>query len=260
MKSNREQIAGLEKQKTALEEKFPDLATSSTPGGPPPATLVSEKTRLEEMEAKMESLKAHQANVQAEIKRLAEVGTQISDLERNQELEIANYKYFKATLEKARIDEALDPSKMPNISTVQRPSPPTRVFGKRDKIVGFLAAGGLGLAIAIVLLSELFLNQTVKRPLELEKRLGTRLLVSIPYNDAKSSFRLPWKRKSSESALVVKENGSSALAPWEPGHFIRPFTDAIRDRIGLYFELNRMTHKPKLVGVTSFAKGQGRRL
>ena len=35
-----------------------------------------------------------------------------------------NYKYFAASLEKARVDEALDPSKMPDISAVQRPSPP----------------------------------------------------------------------------------------------------------------------------------------
>ena len=51
----------------------------------------------------------------------------------------ANYKYFAASLEKARIDEALDPSKMPNISAVQRPSPPGLETKKRDKIA--LATG-----------------------------------------------------------------------------------------------------------------------
>jgi Mrp family chromosome partitioning ATPase len=47
------------------------------------------------------------------------------------------------------------------------------------------------------------------------------------------------------------------LAPWEPGHFIRPYCDAIRDRLGLYFELNHLTHKPKLVGVTGFSEEAG---
>jgi Mrp family chromosome partitioning ATPase len=47
------------------------------------------------------------------------------------------------------------------------------------------------------------------------------------------------------------------LAPWEAGHFIRPYCDAIRDRLGLYFELNHLTHKPKLVGVTGFAEEAG---
>ena len=48
----------------------------------------------------------------------------MEELERKREMDEANYKYFAASLEKARVDEALDPSKMPNISAVQRPSPP----------------------------------------------------------------------------------------------------------------------------------------
>jgi polysaccharide biosynthesis transport protein len=47
------------------------------------------------------------------------------------------------------------------------------------------------------------------------------------------------------------------LAPWEAGHFIRPYCDAIRDRLGLYFELNHLTHKPKLVGVTGTSEDGG---
>ena len=47
------------------------------------------------------------------------------------------------------------------------------------------------------------------------------------------------------------------LAPWDAGHFIRKYSEAIRDRIGLYFELHQLTHKPKLVGVTSFSSGAG---
>jgi Mrp family chromosome partitioning ATPase len=47
------------------------------------------------------------------------------------------------------------------------------------------------------------------------------------------------------------------LAPWEANHFIRPYCDAIRDRLGLYFELNHFTHKPKLVGVASFSEEAG---
>jgi uncharacterized protein involved in exopolysaccharide biosynthesis/Mrp family chromosome partitioning ATPase len=257
VKLNREQIIDLEKQKADLEEKFPDLATSGQPGTSPPASLNAEKARLEDMEARTETLRAHKANIQNEVKKLAEVGSQIADLERNQELEIANYKYFKGTLEKARVDEALDPTKMPNISTVQRPSPPSRVFGKRDKFVKFLAAGGLAVALAITLLSELVVNQTVKRPLELEKRLGTRLLMSIPLERSETVGRLPWKRRRRGKALIKPNGQDPSVAPWDPGHFIRAYADAIRDRLGLYFELNRMTHKPKLVGVTGFSDGAG---
>ena len=47
------------------------------------------------------------------------------------------------------------------------------------------------------------------------------------------------------------------MAPWDVDHFIRPYAEAIRDRLGLYFKLNGMTHKPKLVGVTGFSEGAG---
>ena len=46
-------------------------------------------------------------------------------------------------------------------------------------------------------------------------------------------------------------------APWEIGHFIRPFSEAVRDRLGLYFEINGIIHKPRLIGVTSFSHGAG---
>jgi Mrp family chromosome partitioning ATPase len=38
---------------------------------------------------------------------------------------------------------------------------------------------------------------------------------------------------------------------------MRPYCDAIRDRLGLYFELNHLTHKPKLVGIAGFSEDAG---
>jgi len=38
---------------------------------------------------------------------------------------------------------------------------------------------------------------------------------------------------------------------------MRRYCDAIRDRLGFYFELNNLTHKPKLVGVAAFSKAAG---
>ena len=183
-----------------------------------------------------------------------EVAPQIADLERKQELEATNYKYFQATLEKARIDEALDPTKMPNISAVQRPSPPMMVTGKRDKIALGLAGGGAALGIAFALLNELFLKQTVKGPRELERRLGTSLLLWIPYRKPNGLLRLSKKERKK---LAIQNSEHPKLAPWEDGHFIRPYSEALRDRVSLYFERNRMTHKPKLLGVTGFSGGAG---
>ena len=52
-------------------------------------------------------------------------------------------------------------------------------------------------------------------------------------------------------------NAGSELAPWHPAHGLRPFYDALRDRLITFFEVNNMTHKPKLVAVTGCAQGAG---
>ena len=170
-----------------------------------------------------------------------------------------NYKYFAASLEKARrVDEALDPSKMPNISAVQRPSPPTLDTKRRDKISLAIAAGGIALGIALALLTGLFLNTTIGRPLELESRLNIPLMLSIPYRTgANGQKRLPPNGSSPNPAALTTRRRNSKVAPWDPGHFIRPYCDAIRDRLGLYFELNHLTHRPKLVGIAAFSKAAG---
>jgi uncharacterized protein involved in exopolysaccharide biosynthesis/Mrp family chromosome partitioning ATPase len=213
-----------------------------------------DKAHAAGLQAKVETLKSRLRDVQQRTKQLSELAPQIEDLERKREMDETNYKYFAASLEKARIDEALDPSKMPNISAVQRPSPSSFETKKRDKILMALAGGGIALGIALALLKGLVLNQTVGRPLQLETQLHIPLMLSIPY--ANGRFALP-RNGSQNSGALTTERRNPKLAPWETGHFIRPYCDAIRDRLGLYFELNHLTHKPKLVGVTGFAEEAG---
>src|SRR5438093_4575868 len=130
----------------------------------PETSPESEKARVAGMEAKVETLKSRLHDIQQRIKQLSELTPQMEELERKQEMDEANYKYFAASLEKARVDEALDPSKMPNISAVQRPSPPVLDTKMRYKITFGLAGGGLVLGIALALLRGLILNRTVGRP------------------------------------------------------------------------------------------------
>lgn len=254
----RTQIDDLENQKQTMESKYPDLpsripgAASSSQSTDP----LTESARLAGMEAKTQALRNRVQELRGKMKQLAELAPSIGDLERKKELEENNYKYFANTLEKARVDEALDPSKIPNISAIQRPSPPTAASTKRNKIVLGCAAGGLALGVALALLRELVLNQTLKRPSELEAQLHTSLLLAIPDASANGHLTLPSSGGSPSSSLALRASRRQ-LAPWDAGHFIRVYCEAIRDRIGLYFELHQLTHKPKLVGVTSFSQGAG---
>jgi uncharacterized protein involved in exopolysaccharide biosynthesis/Mrp family chromosome partitioning ATPase len=217
-----------------------------------------EKAKAAGAQARVDTLKARLRDVQQRMKQLADVAPQIEDLERKREMDEANYKYFAASLEKARIDEALDPTKMPNISAVQRPSPPMLESKRRDKMVLGLAGAGVALGVALALLRGLVLNQTVGRPLQLERQLHIPLMLSIPYSRGRNGhLPLPQNGSPADSNALATRSGNSRLAPWESGHFMRPYCDAIRDRLGLYFELNHLTHKPKLVGVAGFSDDAG---
>jgi uncharacterized protein involved in exopolysaccharide biosynthesis/Mrp family chromosome partitioning ATPase len=219
---------------------------------------VSERAHVAGIQAKVETLKSRLHDIQRRMKQLSELSPQIEDLERKRELDEANYKYFAASLEKARVDEALDPSKMPNISAVQRPSPPMLETKTRNKIAMGLAGGGIALGIALALLRGLVLTRTVGRPLDLETQLYIPLMLSIPYSSARNGhLALPPNGSTANPGALATRPHHSKLAPWEAGHFIRPYCDAIRDRLGLYFELNHLTHKPKLVGVAGFSEAAG---
>src|SRR5438874_3704507 len=255
VKMNQAHINDLENQKRNLEKKFPELATLRTASGQ--LDIRTERARLAGMRSKLDDLRRQKIELQDRVKQLADIGPQIASLERNKDLEEQNYKYYSGTLQKARVDEALDPSKMPNISAIQRPSPPGIVTKTRDKIALGLAGGGLALGLGLALLFELVFNHSYKRRSEVELQLRSPVMLSIPYQGTNGRrLRLPWKngqRAGKEAPAKTKPN----LAPWEVEHFIRPYSEAIRDRLGLYFELHGVTHKPKLVGVTGFGEGSG---
>src|SRR5438876_5421398 len=234
--------AELAEQK-ALVNQMAESKSKKWRNSPSEKSPLTEKAQVAGIEAKVETLKARLRDIQQRMKQLSELGPQMEDLERKRELDEANYKYFAASLEKARIDEALDPSKMPNISAVQRPSPPMLETKTRNKIALGLAGGGIALGIALVLLRGLVLNRTVGRPLELETQWHIPLMLSIPYSNARNGH-LPLPPNGSPAnpgALATKRNHSK-LAPWDAGHFMRRYCDAICDRLGLYCELTHLTH------------------
>src|SRR5205814_3055969 len=225
VKMNQAHIDDLENQKRNLEKKFPELA-SMRAGGSGQMDLRAERARLAGMKSKVDDLRRQRTELQDRMKQLADVGPQIANLERNKELEENNYKYYSGTLQKARVDEALDPSKMPNISAIQRPSPPGLVTTTRNKVALGIAGGGLALGLALALLSELVFSHTYKRRSEIELQLRSPVMLTISYQGRNGRrLRLPWKngrRAGKETPAKTKPN----LAPWEVEHFIRPYSEA----------------------------------
>src|SRR2546430_5604080 len=163
-KANQAEIDDVTRQCRKLEKEFPNLPSIAGPlaSGSGQSDLASETARLAGIQARREALAAGLHDTQERMKKLSQISPQMADLERQKELEETNYKYFAASLDKARIDEALDPSKIPNISAVQQPSAPIKVTKARDKLALGLAGGGLALGLAFSFLNYLALNWTFK--------------------------------------------------------------------------------------------------
>src|SRR5208337_5481328 len=123
----------------------------------------------------------------------------------------------------------------------------------------------LALALALPFLIEFYLDQTLKRASDIQAKLGVPAFITFP------KLHLNGKRRPLNGAkktpllaagdTAVSESGPPAPAPAsqasgeialsELQHALRPFFETLRDRLMTYFEMINLTHKPKLVAITS---------
>ncbi len=264
-------LAETDNKRQALIEQFPVLGVSlakTVEGGlPPPINPRAEQETLDAIEARLQFLNSESARLKGELTNLLEVGNKIEKLERDIQEHDANFRYYSSALDRATVDANLKPSELENITVIQKPSMAAQMTSpKVKKLAMGLALSGFGLGIALALLIEFFLDRSIKRPQEFESRLQLPLMLSIPFltsprrpqlrlNGPEDGSGAGGGEASSSKALARHLNGNPT--PWQPSHFIRPFADAIRDRIGYHFHINGITHKPKLIGLTGFSEGAG---
>jgi len=269
----RQQMTETERLKKQFEEKYPDLAklviSQPWPAGQvvrTPIDLSAEAIQTQALAAKIDFLNSQLAETKAEQARVDEMETTIVNLQRKKELEETKYRYFSSRLEQARFDEALGAGKLSNISVAQSPSPPFRDWSKRPKQLAIIAAGGVVGGIALAFLIELFLDQTLKRPGEVETRLRLPLFLTIPdtnrngHRVALAGGNGHYRLKAPDDQTGAGKNGSdggTGLMLWDTGHCLRPFFEALRDRLIAHFDANNLKHHPKLIAVTGCATGAG---
>ncbi|MBI1177273.1 P-loop NTPase [bacterium] len=262
VKQVQEDIASAEKQKHDLEVANPALlqtalATSGKSGGPIARSgtdLSLETAELIGSQARLSTYTNQLASLKGQLVKLQESENQVTDLERRvAQLESA-YTTSDSNLQRARFNAALDPNNMPNITVVQTPSAPVRDNLMRYKICGGAIAAGLALGLGLAFVRELVFDQSVRNPMEIETRMQLPMFMSIPLLSDRHPVRLltNGSGKKSKDAEPRPER-----APWEVSHFIRPYSDALRDRLIMYFQLKNIHHKPKLVAVTSCSEGAG---
>jgi uncharacterized protein involved in exopolysaccharide biosynthesis/Mrp family chromosome partitioning ATPase len=266
MKETRDGMVAAAKTKEELETQFPALVevdTSVTSSGSTPTLAeATEAVQVTSLPLRIKELNAQLAQIRDDAVKLDQAEEQIADLERTKKIQENNYLYYTTIQDQARIDEQLGPERFSNISPIQLPSPPYPATGKFHKTLATLALGGLLAGLAWAFLIEFFLDRSIKRPVDFQAKLRMPFFLSIPdLNHNRRSRLAATERRQLESgdqkSLATTANGALEIASPLVNHALHPHYDALRDRLVNYFESINLTRKPKLVAVTSTAKGAG---
>ena len=263
------QIADTVKAKARLEEKYPQIAglgiASLASGGQAGAQIVALQAKLKAWDAQLDQLQMQATNLNS-------LAPTIVQLERTKAIQEANYQNLATKVENSHIDAALATGKAPNIKWVQMPSPPYRDWVKAQKLMAMVAFGGIFVGLAWAFLIELYLDRSVRRPVEIEAKLKLPLFLSIPDVSRNSHSRLAKIAERRQLRLhnateddapagggdpSPGKNGALQVVSLERNPSLQPFYEALRDRLLVHFEVKNLTHKPKLVAVTSAGQGAG---
>lgn len=211
------------------------------------------RARIFALEARVGRLKKQLAEVYGQTKLLDSFENNILRLQRQKQIEEEKLRYSEANLERARFDQAIDASKLNNISVIQEPVRGGRDMTKLHKTMAGIFGGFVAVGLAIAFVTELFLDRTFKRPKEVEQTLRVPLIATIPaLGSPPPKKRLG--RANRKGALVVA-NAEIEHCRWDEADPMLPYYEALRDRVVMSYGGD--LHKPKIVGLTSFNKGAG---
>ncbi len=263
----RAKVDEMQREKARLEQEDPGLgrALALGPAGPlgPTASaadpaaiaLFQDTTRVVALNAKIAELTNQLATVQSEAAAVEEVEIQIRELLRQKAIEETKYNSFAKAMEEMRSANALGQGQLPNISPIQKPTPPGTDSSKFLKKLAMVAGGGLGIGLLLAFLIELFLDQSIRRPSDISRKLRLPIFITVP--------RLQKLRGAHRKHRALPApNGTSSNLPalqsiTATSSVVQPYCDALRDRLIHYFQRNNMSHKPKLVAVTGCRDGSG---
>jgi uncharacterized protein involved in exopolysaccharide biosynthesis/Mrp family chromosome partitioning ATPase len=278
VKEVRDQIAEAESTKKKLEEENPRLTSLQsaplTVTGQPSGPVVDASTELARVTAlasRIQVLNSQLDQLRTEAVNANASEAAIQELQRKKELEEANYRHFSASLEQSRIDEAVGEGKVSNISVIQAPSPPAKAKSKTVKLMALVVVAGVYAGLTLAFVTERKLDTSVRRPIDIVTKLQLPLFLSIPRVSMNGHRRLggagqgePLLLKGQEAAAPAavshesSEHGHRAeVAPWNGTPALHHFYEALRDRLIVDFEVRNLTHKPKLLAVTSCGRGAG---
>ena len=225
VREKREQIAAAEKQKKQLEQDNPSLlvtavavaaaADTKSPGDTAVLNRVNdESTRIAALQSRIQTLTKQLAYIKGRAGALDGNLGNIQQLERARKIEDDNLNYFLTHQLEASIDANYG-AKSSNINVIQSPSTPYMDMGKLKKARIGLGLAGIMIGLGLAFLIEMYFDRTVKRPADIEAKMGVPLFLSIPYRNGNGKQRLlpgPAKRamvlRSGADGSTVVLNGA----------------------------------------------------
>ena len=143
-------------------------------------SFATEKANLSSLQSKVLVFKNQLEVARRELIDLNNTEFQIGSLQRELSLQEAKYRKHIENLEQARIDQALETTKISNISIVQAATLSTEPVRPRKglNILLGLLLGAFG-AVGLAFFSE-FLDHSIKTPQDIEEKLQLPMLASIP--------------------------------------------------------------------------------
>lgn len=280
VKDVRKQIQETTEERRKLDVLYPRLLATSQPAqalrqtptptaASPAMDLTTESTHVVGLQSKIAFLQAQLTLIHSQITNLNAAEPALVELERKRIWEETNYHYFEVRREQSRINESLGMGKVSNIGRVQSPTPPIRDSKKTMKTVAGIAFGGIAFGIVLAFLIEMVLDPSLKRTKDIENKAKCRVFLTVPnlkrgltqasLESSRPRALIPeTSTASSDSSLPsVKSSPDLGNALWSEDHALHLYYEALRDRIISDFEQRNLTHKPKLIAVTSCSAGAG---
>ena len=245
--------AKLKGQSAGESEPLPLNVSTNTELG---FAISTEEANVASIDAKIKILKTYQEHTENEARRIHDLNSKVTQLERQKEIQDTNYRYFSERLEQARIDDALDVTKISNISVVQPATAPVQTRPDLSRNVGIALAFGLLGGLGLAFVSEQFLDLSIKHPGEVKSQLGLPLLITIP---AFSQNGMPQVEKRTNGTNILLPEDASIAGEgrkWDVRDALSERYEVLRDRV-LMSSVNDDETKPCVLGITSCHKGAG---
>lgn len=270
----RNRLSEITAKKAELEKVYPGLhatrlamddslrksdRTAGTEAGSDPVL------RINAIQARLSTLRARLASIQSDSSKLADLEPLIQRQMRDRDLYEAGYRYFASAASQLESSDPLKGEGIRNIGIVQSATPPAQEMKRLLQVCGGLLGGGIVLGFGLAFLIELVFRPSLQRGADIERSMQVPVFLTVPHTEQREvSMTGPGTDPAAgdvpaadgkETSLMTL--GPNKAAPWDPEHELFDYCEALRDRLITHFDLKKLTHKPKLVAVTSCDRGAG---